>query len=137
MIVKGYVYLIKFTLGGEVRFKIGFSADPQRRMDDFTTPGVLELVDQYAHEEPSKLEKRLHKRFSHRRQGKSEWFQLTDREVAEFSRAVTEESVGLTVSTFESVSVVVDEEKRKAARERQIDAIARLLLSLPPCPSST
>lgn len=85
------VYLFRCTVGSEVRYKIGVSANPAKRMRQIQTPGKIEMVDQFEHPRAAGLERRLHARYRKQR-GRGEWFDLTEADIAEFSSVVEEES---------------------------------------------
>lgn len=80
----GYVYLLK----SEEFFKIGATKNnPQKRLKSLTTgnPNNIELIHYFKCEKYFKVEKALHRKYSHQRIDDSkEWFSLTQEQVDSF-----------------------------------------------------
>lgn len=98
---RGYVYLKRRTQEDEVRYKIGYSERPQPPASNTARPGAAELVDQFFHDQAATLARRIRRRFSDRRIGRSQWFSLTDRDAESFSQTVREECRFLSPKTAE------------------------------------
>ena len=79
----GYVYLIKFRS----EFKIGASADPERRFGAVATqmPETMSNIHTIKTDDPFGVEKYWHRRFEDKRL-KGEWFMLTPADVRAFKR---------------------------------------------------
>lgn len=83
--LSGYVYLVK---SGK-RFKIGFSADVQRRLIALNTgmPDAGELVHVITTDDPAGIESYWHRRFAAKRvRPDAEWFDLSSEDVRAFRR---------------------------------------------------
>jgi hypothetical protein len=85
---KGYVYLFQYEQPSPVKstsiYKIGRSANPRRRIEDFGgLPFKLELVGMVASYDTIGLEEKLHRFFQSRRLN-GEWFVLSKREVTKW-----------------------------------------------------
>ena len=78
---KGFVYLIKGEFG---RYKIGASKNPKKRLADLKLASAENhtLISFREFENPFKTEEELHARYKNKRKH-SEWFELSDTEVAE------------------------------------------------------
>lgn len=71
-----YVYLIQSTDNGY--YKIGISKNPQKRIKQLMTgnSSPLKLIESYESEFANKIERVLHRRYSHLNK-EGEWFELS------------------------------------------------------------
>lgn len=71
----GYVYVFKLD---DTQYKIGYSADPDRRIKELTSALPIELqeVCRFETNHMAAAEAYLHARYASKRNGKSEWFNL-------------------------------------------------------------
>jgi len=76
LIKKRYTYLIKDDDNG--LYKIGIAKDPQKRLKELQTgnPFQLRIVETYLSEYSNKVEKSLHRKYSHLKK-EGEWFNLS------------------------------------------------------------
>lgn len=83
----GHVYLVAQQIGAVRLHKIGITADLDRRMRQLANPEIVHTVQPPNHEE---IEAELHRRFDQFRWPQSEWFNLTEAQVAEVVEAMDE-----------------------------------------------
>lgn len=85
-VVKGWVYLMRYGVGGQV-YKVGISDNVPRRQAQLNTmsPHEVRKVHEIPTDDPAGIEKYWHTRFEERRvPGKPELFRLTTEDVAAF-----------------------------------------------------
>ena len=73
---KGYIYFIADTIFNEV--KIGYSANPQKRLKELQTARSNELTLLKVIPGNQKEERKYHSQFCWYRKKKGEWFDLSD-----------------------------------------------------------
>jgi hypothetical protein len=78
----GYVYLIKGTHNGEIKYKIGKATDLKQRINRFEViiPFDIDIVYAVRVKNPLELESLLHKTFAEKR-AQGEWFNFTQEEI--------------------------------------------------------
>ena len=94
----GFVYLIGNDTFGW--YKIGKSIHPNIRIKDVGVllPFTVEVKAVWASQWHGELEAKLHRDFKDRRQGKSEWFAFSQKEVAEIIKSRPEPKVLVTAN---------------------------------------
>ncbi len=90
--LSGYVYLLQ--TGEEGIYKIGKTKDPQDRRKTFGVllPFNVEYVHLIESDNMSRDERRLHQRFALKRIGRSEFFELSERDVGLYRVALNKQS---------------------------------------------
>jgi hypothetical protein len=85
----GHIYLFKMVETGY--FKIGLSINPQRRSKEIPSglPLTIETIHTFPTNQMDCAENELHKKFSSKRMGKTEWFQLDEDDV-EYIKSIHE-----------------------------------------------
>lgn len=80
------LYLIECTNDYETVYKIGYSKHPNKRLNELKTgnEGNLKLINVFEGEYERKIEKTLHRLYSHYNTNR-EWFKLTINEVVNFN----------------------------------------------------
>lgn len=81
----GFIYLIENVVGNEVRHKIGFTKDLERRVKQLDTgnPGEMNIIKHFETKWNRKLESYIQRTYSIKNV-KNEWFNLSDNDVNEF-----------------------------------------------------
>lgn len=93
------VYLIR---GNDGRYKIGVAKNPEKRIRQLQTGNYdpLELITSYQSDNANKIEKSLHRYYSY---GKmiGEWFDLSIKEEAEFTKMCSRIDVAIILSSVQ------------------------------------
>lgn len=83
--IGGYIYLIENTVGEEVRYKIGYAGNIEKRLKQLQTgnPGLMNVVRIYKTSWGRILEKTLHDKYS-KFNIQNEWFILNKQQIDTF-----------------------------------------------------
>ena len=80
-----YIYLIENVNGNDLKYKIGYTKNLDKRINQLKTsnPGELNIIYSYKSEWGRLLESLIHKKYSNNRV-RNEWFNLTKKQVSSF-----------------------------------------------------
>ncbi len=86
--VLGYVYMTKVSLKNAASYKIGFSTSPYKRISQLNTRSPVEeiLIHEIETNDPSRSEAYWHKKYSDKRQPRTEYFNLRNTDIQSFKK---------------------------------------------------
>lgn len=81
----GYVYMMESIRDYDTAYKIGYSKNPNKRLENIQTgnDGFVKLVYTYNSPNARKIEKAIHRFYGHRNKN-MEWFDLDMKDVVDF-----------------------------------------------------